>query len=94
MSWSDYVAGSTECVCLSKTLISFLSAKEISVHGRCVWLGGQSRGEQDVQLAETWKENTLPGSHAQSLQNNNTPTGRSPVTADIHITEVTGLESF
>lgn len=49
-------------------LISFLSAEEVSVRRRCVWFGGQSRGEQDVQLAETWKENTLPGSHAQSLQ--------------------------
>lgn len=42
-------------VCLTKLLISFLSAEEVSRRGRCVWFGGQSRGEQDVQLAETWK---------------------------------------
>lgn len=43
------------CKCLTKLLISFLSAEEVSRRGRCVWFGGQSRGEQDVQLAETWK---------------------------------------
>lgn len=41
--------------CLTKLLISFLSAEEVSRRGRCVWFGGQSHGEQDVQLAETWK---------------------------------------